>query len=113
MVTDYALDSWRRWRGLQTESPSGFVTASEPPIAAHIRMLAALQPFAHNSISKRLNVPENTPFEEVKRIYDMAYDMGLKGCTTFRKNPVTGAIMREQADGNEVPRCCVAERDAD
>jgi ribonucleoside-diphosphate reductase alpha chain len=36
--------------------------------------------------------------------------MGLKGCTTFRSNPITG---REQAEGTEAPHCCVAEREAD
>ena len=76
-------------------------------------MQAALQPFVDNSISKTINVPENTPFDEFRQIYDMAYDMGLKGCTTFRSNPVTGAVLSEQAGGNEAPHCCVAEREAD
>ena len=76
-------------------------------------MQAALQPFVDNSISKKINVPHNTPFEDFKQIYDMAYDIGLKGCTTFRANPVTGAILSEKADGGEAPRCCVAEREAD
>jgi ribonucleoside-diphosphate reductase alpha chain len=76
-------------------------------------MQAALQPFVDNSISKTINVPQNTSFDEFKQIYDMAYDMGLKGCTTFRSNPVTGAILSSQAEGTEAPHCCVAEREAD
>ena len=43
----------------------------------------------------------------------MAYDMGLKGCTTFRSNPVTGAVLSEAGGGIEAPHCCVAEREAD
>ncbi len=55
----------------------------------------------------------NASFEEFKQIYDLAYDMGLTGCTTFGANPVTGANLSEKADGIEAPHCCVAEREAD
>ena len=113
MLTDYALDLWRRMTGSQTGMPSSFVTAGELPVSAHIQMQAALQPFVDNSISKTINVPPDTPFDEFKQIYEMAYDMGLKGCTTFRANPVTGAILSEQTGGSEAPHCCVAEREAD
>lgn len=76
-------------------------------------MQAALQPFVDNSISKTINVPEDCSFEEFKQIYDWAYDMGLKGCTTFRSNPVTGTVLSEEAAGAEAPHCCVLEREAD
>ena len=113
VLTDYALDLWRRSTSLPAEMPPSFVTTAELPITAHIQMQAALQPFVDNSIAKTINVPEHTPFNEFKRIYDMAYDMGLKGCTTFRVNPVTGAILSEQGGGVDAPHCCVAEREAD
>ena len=113
MLTDYALDLWRRQTGSPTSTPPAFVTAGELPADAHIRMQAALQPFVDNSISKTITVAANMPFEEFKRIYDMAYDMGLKGCTTFRSNPITGAVLSETAGGIDAPHCCVAEREAD
>jgi len=113
MLTDYALGLWRQSTGRQAALPPAFVTAGELPISAHIEMQATLQPFVDNSISKTINVPQDTAFDEFKRIYDMAYDMGLKGCTTFRPNPVTGAILDARAGGIEAPHCCVAEREAD
>jgi len=113
MLTDYALDLWRRSADRRTGTPPNFVTGSGLPIAAHIRMQAALQPFVDNSISKTINVPQDTPFEQFQQIYDMAYDMGLKGCTTFRPNPVTGTILTAAAEGIDAPHCCVAEREAD
>jgi len=113
MLTDYALGLWRQSTGQQAALPPAFVTAGELPIGAHIEMQAALQPSVDNSISKTINVPQDTAFDEFKRIYDMAYDMGLKGCTTFRPNPVTGAILDARAGGIEAPHCCVAEREAD
>ena len=112
-LTDYALDLWRQQTGRQSGAPQSFIAANELSFRAHIRMQAALQPFVDNSISKTINVPQDTPFEEFERIYDMAYDMGLKGCTTFRPNPVTGAVLTEQAGGAEAPHCCVPEREAD
>jgi ribonucleoside-diphosphate reductase alpha chain len=112
-LTDYALDLWRRMTGSASGMPRGFVTTGELPVSAHLQMQAALQPFVDNSISKTINVPQHMSFEEFKQIYDLAYDMGLKGCTTFRANPVTGAVLSENAGGIEAPHCCVAEREAD
>ena len=113
LLTDHALDLWRRMTGAATGVPNGFVTAGELPVSAHLHMQAALQPFVDNSISKTINVPKDTPFEDFRQIYDLAYDMGLKGCTTFRSNPVTGAVLSERDAGVEAPHCCVAEREAD
>ena len=66
-----------------------------------------------NSISKTINVPEAYPFEEFKQVYDLAYDSGLKGCTTFRPNPVTGTLLSEESAGADAPHCCVLERESD
>ena len=113
VLTDHALDLWRETTGAATGAPEGFVTAAELPVNAHLAMQAALQPFVDNSISKTINVPEDCPFTEFRQVYDRAYDLGLKGCTTFRPNPVTGAVLSEQAAITDVPHCCVPEREAD
>ncbi len=113
MLTDYALRRWRESSSEPKGLPSGFVTASELPVRAHVAMQAALQPFVDNSISKTINVPPNCHFSEFKQIYDLAYDQGLKGCTTFRPNPITGTVLSEDAAGVEAPHCCVLEREAD
>jgi len=113
VLTDYALDLWRRTAGGATDVPVGFVTAADLSARAHVEMQAALQPFVDNSISKTINVPADYPFNDFKQIYDLAFDMGLKGCTTFRPNPVTGAVLSEEASGVDAPHCCVLEREAD
>ena len=111
MLTDFAVGLWKTKAtdGL----PIGFVTAGELPVRSHLEMQSALQPFVDNSISKTINVPQTYPFQDFKQIYDLAYDMGLKGCTTFRPNPVTGAVLTEEEWGSEAPHCCVLEREAD
>jgi ribonucleoside-diphosphate reductase alpha chain len=58
-------------------------------------------------------VPENCPIDEFSRIYDLAYDLELKGCTTFRPNPVTGTVLGADEAGSEALHCCVLEREAD
>jgi len=110
-LTDYAVGLWRD--GGHDGLPEHFVTARDLTVEAHIGMQAALQPFVDNSISKTINVPADCPFDEFAKTYDLAYDKGLKGCTTFRPNPVTGAVLREDAEGTEAPHCCVLERESD
>jgi ribonucleoside-diphosphate reductase alpha chain len=112
-LIDYALGSWRRMTGAGAGTAPGFITVGELPVRAHLDMQAALQPFVDNSISKTINVPQDCPFSEFQQIYDLAYDKGLKGCTTFRPNPVTGTVLTEEAGGAHAPHCCVLEREPD
>jgi ribonucleoside-diphosphate reductase alpha chain len=118
MLTDPALALWRAAPESHADLPQGFITASELPLTAHLDMQAALQPYVDNSISKTINVPEQCPFDEFRAIYDMAYERGLKGCTTFRPNRVTGSVLVGEADsaeapGVEAPHCCALEREPD
>ena len=56
-------------------------------------MQAALQPYVDSAISKTINCPEAMSFAAFRDVYLEAYDKGLKGCTTYRPNPVTGAVL--------------------
>jgi ribonucleoside-diphosphate reductase alpha chain len=112
-LMDYAVRLWRDMTGNKKDFPPAFVTVSDLPVHAHIDMQAAMQPFVDNSISKTINVPEDYPFSEFREIYDAAYEKGLKGCTTFRPNPVTGAVLSGAEASTEAPHCCVLEREAD
>ena len=113
LLADYAFELWRTTTRAPTPAPNGFVTTADLPVSVHLDVQAALQPFVDNSISKTINVPEHCPFDEFKQIYDLAYDMRLKGCATFRPNPVTGVVLTEAASGEEAPHCCAPEREAD
>jgi ribonucleoside-diphosphate reductase alpha chain len=113
-LTDYALKLWRESaHACILDLPKWFVCATELPVRAHLDMQAALQKFVDNSISKTINVPQDCPFSEFRQIYDIAYDCGLKGCTTFRPNPVTGAVLTKGAGGDKAPHCCTPEREPD
>ena len=51
-----------------------------------------------SSISKTINCPAGISFEAFKNVYLEAYDLGLKGCTTYRPNAVTGAVLTRTAE---------------
>jgi ribonucleoside-diphosphate reductase alpha chain len=109
-VTDYA---WQRWRQQgRAGMPPALVEARQIDPMAHLQMQAALQPFVDNAISKTINVAADTPFERFADLYRQAHRLGLKGCTVFRPNPVTGAIL-SPSSGAEQVKCCGLEREAD
>ncbi len=86
--------------------------ASDVPTRAQIEMQAVLQRSVDNSISKTITVPEACSFDEFRTVFDLAYDMGLKGCTAFRPNPVRGGILAATS-GRETSHCCGLDREAD
>jgi ribonucleoside-diphosphate reductase alpha chain len=112
-LTDYAWRLWRELRGRCAPLPPAFIPGHEIPPRAHLAMQAALQPYVDASISKTINVPEDHPFEEFRSLYRLAYGAGLKGCTTFRSNPITGEILKGADESRDAPHCCVVEREAD
>jgi len=77
--------------------PDYFITAEDITPKQHVDIQAASQKWIDSSISKTANVPTEYPFEDFKNIYEYAYDMDLKGCTTFRFNPEVfqGVLVKE------------------
>ena len=91
-VVDYAVQMWREKFG-QTELPDYFVNAQTLAPLEHVKMQAAAQKWVDSSISKTINCPEDISFEAFKDVYMQAWDMGCKGCTTYRPNAVTGSVL--------------------
>ena len=77
--------------------PSYFTTSDDVSPAQHVDIQAAAQKWVDSSISKTANVPTDFPYKDFKSIYLYAYDMGLKGCTTFRFNAEAfqGVLVKE------------------
>ena len=92
-VSDYAVRLYRRLHGEAAPLPDYFVDAQSLSPADHVVMQAVAQKFIDSSISKTINVPESISFEEFKDVYLQAYELGCKGCTTYRPNDVTGAVL--------------------
>ena len=92
-VNDYAYSKFREMFGAEAALPAYFVTAQTLSPKEHLVMQAALQVHIDSSISKTINCPRAIAFDDFKNIYTLAYDLNLKGCTTYRPNDVTGAVL--------------------
>jgi ribonucleoside-diphosphate reductase alpha chain len=92
-VEDYALGVWKALYGVEPPPAEIFVSAQDLAPIDHLRMQAAAQPFIDSSISKTVNCPEDIAFEDFEGVYRQGYAMGCKGLTTYRPNPVTGAVL--------------------
>jgi len=51
---------------------------------AHVRMMAAAQPFLAGAISKTVNLPNDASIEDVERIYYEGWKLGLKAVALYR-----------------------------
>ena len=97
-VRDYAYSLFRELKGDTAPLPEAFVSVEDLSPAAHLAMQAAVQEFVDASVSKTINVPQDLGFEEFKNVYLQAYELGCKGCTTYRPNEVTGAVLEPEPE---------------
>ena len=103
-VEDYAYAMYRRLHpDLGEMLPDYFVSAQTLDPIAHVRMQAAAQKWVDAAISKTINCPEDISFEDFVSVYEMAYKMGCKGCTTYRPNDVTGSVLSVEPPPEKTP----------
>jgi len=111
-VVDYACGLWQGEHG-QGSLPPALIDAHALSPQLHLQMQAAIQPWVDNAISKTINIPADYALAEYRSVFEQAYQLGLKGCTAFRPNPVTGSVLTVEQDGRTQPHCCDIEREAD
>jgi ribonucleoside-diphosphate reductase alpha chain len=115
-VVDHAYRLYRQTFG-DADLPDYFVDAQKLSPIDHLSMQATAQRFIDSSISKTINCPEQISFDDFKSIYMQAYDMGCKGCATYRPNEITGAVLEapgaESAGEPELPLAAPPPRPAD
>jgi ribonucleoside-diphosphate reductase alpha chain len=111
-VVDHAYALWKRKFGGTAALPRHVASATQISPEAHLQMQAALQPLVDSSIAKTINVAESISRSEFETIYKRAFELGVKGCTVFRPNAITGSILsaRHGAADSSV-HCCAIDRE--
>lgn len=101
------FDSWRKAHP-DKERAEYFVSANDLTPLEHARVQAVAQEFIDSSISKTVNAPNSHSIEDVKTLYMLAYDMGLKGITYMRDGSRQGVLERvDETKKEEKPQASV------
>lgn len=89
------LEEWKK-ENPDLPRPSYFVSANDLTPEGHAVVQGIAQEYIDSSISKTVNAPNDHTVEDVKRLYSMAYDIGLKGITYMRDGSRPGVLSREE-----------------
>ena len=74
--------------------PDYFCSANDLTPLEHAKVQAVAQEYIDSSISKTVNAPKTHTIDDVKTLYMLAYDMGLKGITYMRDGSRQGVFER-------------------
>lgn len=95
------FDEWKK-ENPDAEKPAYFVSANDLTPEEHVKVQAVAQDYIDSSISKTVNAPKAHTVDDVKRLYEDAYDSGLKGITYMRDGSREGVLSRKEEEKEEV-----------
>ncbi len=78
-----------------------FRTALEIRPKWHVRMQGVFQEYTDNAISKTVNFPNEATEEDIKEVYDLAYDLKCKGVTVYRTGSRQEQVMEVEGEEEE------------
>ena len=87
-------------------SPCGRIGERALSVEAHLKMMAAAQPFISGAISKTANLPGYATIGDCAKAYMLAWRMGLKAIALYRdgsklSQPLAAALLAEQSEEEE------------
>jgi len=70
---------------------------------AHVKMMAAAQPFISGAISKTINMPSNSTVEDVREAYNLSHTTMNKACAVYRDgSKLSQPLMNQLVDTPEL-----------
>lgn len=93
VIMDYAWMLYKEIFGDHCQPSEVFQTVKDLAVMDHVLMQAGIQKWVDNSISKTINIPVDYDYEDFKKVYEVAWKVGLKGCTTYRPNNILGSVL--------------------
>ena len=91
-VENAAVAQYRQLFGKEAALPEYFVTAQQVSIEDQLLMVAAIQPYIDNAVSKTVCLPHSATESDVENALMRSWQLGLKGCSVYRMSP--DAIVR-------------------
>ncbi len=80
------------------QKPDYFVSAMDLAPEGHVKVQAAIQRWVDSSISKTGNTPSDYTVEQTGKLYELLYDLGCKGGTTYRDGSRDSQVLIAKAD---------------
>lgn len=101
-VKDYALRHHEK-NGSWDGKADWAATAFDLTIDDHIKTMDVLSRYIDSAMSKTVNIPENYPYEDFKRLYMEVYKTEtIKGCTSYREGTMTSVLSVNGSSVDEV-----------
>lgn len=96
-------------------SPCGKIGKRYLSAEAHIRMMAAAQPFISGAISKTINMPNQAPVEACKEAYMLSWRLGVKANALYRdgsklSQPLNAQVLEEDEESFDADEQTLVEK---
>ena len=94
------------------EKADFFVSAMDLAPEGHVKVQAAIQRWVDSSISKTGNTPSDYTVEQTANLYELLYDLGCKGGTTYRDGSRDTQVLTatdKEKDKKDAPKIVAVE----